>query len=117
MCGIVGLFCKSAELEPHLGAHLGAMLEQMDDRGPDSAGVAVYRNLVYVLNSGGTGILKGFRIHGHRLRPLSGSARSLGLANTDPPNFLSSPGQVGFTPGGGKLIVTTKASGSKIDTS
>ncbi len=44
MCGIVGLFCKSAELEPQLGAHLGAMLAQMDDRGPDSAGVAVYRN-------------------------------------------------------------------------
>jgi glutamate synthase domain-containing protein 1 len=44
MCGIVGLFCKSAELEPHLGEHLGAMLAQMDDRGPDSAGVAVYRN-------------------------------------------------------------------------
>jgi methylamine---glutamate N-methyltransferase subunit A len=44
VCGIVGLFCKSAELEPQLGAHLGAMLAQMDDRGPDSAGVAVYRN-------------------------------------------------------------------------
>src|ERR1051325_9314487 len=44
MCGIVGLFCKSAELEPQLGELLGAMLAQMDDRGPDSAGVAVYRN-------------------------------------------------------------------------
>src|SRR2546425_8853806 len=44
MCGIVGLFCKSAELEDRLGWYLGAMLEQMDDRGPDSAGVAVYRD-------------------------------------------------------------------------
>src|SRR5919205_4603342 len=44
MCGIVGLFCKSAELEPRLGELLGAMLAQMDDRGPDSAGVAVYRD-------------------------------------------------------------------------
>src|SRR5262245_9965634 len=44
MCGIVGLFCKTAELEPRLGGHLGAMLAQMDDRGPDSAGVAIYRN-------------------------------------------------------------------------
>jgi len=44
VCGIVGLFCKSAELEDHLGRHLAAMLAQMDDRGPDSAGVAVYRN-------------------------------------------------------------------------
>jgi glutamate synthase domain-containing protein 1 len=44
MCGIVGLFCKSPELEPRLGEHLAAMLEQMSDRGPDSAGVAVYRD-------------------------------------------------------------------------
>jgi glutamate synthase domain-containing protein 1 len=44
MCGIVGLYCKSPELEPSLGAYLSAMLEQMNDRGPDSAGVAIYRN-------------------------------------------------------------------------
>jgi glutamate synthase domain-containing protein 1 len=44
MCGIVGLFCKNPELERSLGSHLSAMLVQMDDRGPDSAGVAVYRN-------------------------------------------------------------------------
>jgi methylamine---glutamate N-methyltransferase subunit A len=44
MCGIVGLFCKSAELEPRLGEYLSAMLVQMDERGPDSAGVAIYRD-------------------------------------------------------------------------
>jgi methylamine---glutamate N-methyltransferase subunit A len=44
MCGIVGLFCKNPELEPRLGEHLAAMLVQMSDRGPDSAGVAVYRD-------------------------------------------------------------------------
>jgi len=79
------------------------------------ASIAVHRDLVYVLNSGGTGIVKGFRIRGNQLRPLRGSARSLGLANTDPPNFLTSPGQVGFAPGGRQLIVTTKGSGSTID--
>jgi hypothetical protein len=78
------------------------------------ASVAVSGNLVYVLNSGGPGTLQGFVIRGHRLRALSGSTRSLGLSNTDPPNFLTSPGQVGFTPDGGKLVVTTKASGSNI---
>ena len=46
MCGIVGLFCKAPELEDRLGAHLAAMLEQMSSRGPDSAGVAVYRDAV-----------------------------------------------------------------------
>jgi 6-phosphogluconolactonase (cycloisomerase 2 family) len=79
------------------------------------ASIAVHRDLVYVLNSGGEGIVQGFRIRGHRLHPIRGSARSLGLANTNPPDFLTSPGQVGFSPSGRKLIVTTKASDSKID--
>jgi glutamate synthase domain-containing protein 1 len=46
MCGIVGLFAKSPEVEERLGEHLAAMLVQMSSRGPDSAGVAVYRNPV-----------------------------------------------------------------------
>ena len=46
MCGIVGLFSKSSEVEERLGVHLAAMLAQMSDRGPDSAGVAVYRDPV-----------------------------------------------------------------------
>jgi glutamate synthase domain-containing protein 1 len=44
MCGIVGLFAKSPVVSDHLGKHLGAMLSQLNDRGPDSAGVAVYRD-------------------------------------------------------------------------
>jgi amidophosphoribosyltransferase len=46
MCGIVGLFAKSPAIEERLGIHLVAMLAQMNDRGPDSAGVAVYRDPV-----------------------------------------------------------------------
>jgi glutamate synthase domain-containing protein 1 len=42
MCGIVGLFLKDRALEPQLGGLLAAMLEVMTDRGPDSAGFAVY---------------------------------------------------------------------------
>ncbi|MDB5699544.1 MAG: glutamine amidotransferase [Alphaproteobacteria bacterium] len=42
MCGIVGLFLKDRSLEPELGALLAEMLEVMTDRGPDSAGFAVY---------------------------------------------------------------------------
>ena len=42
MCGIVGLFLKDKALEPKLGAMLATMLEVMSDRGPDSAGFAVY---------------------------------------------------------------------------
>jgi methylamine---glutamate N-methyltransferase subunit A len=44
MCGIAGLYTKSATLREHLGAHLSDMLEQLSDRGPDSAGVAFYRD-------------------------------------------------------------------------
>ena len=42
MCGIVGLFLKDQALEPELGHLLGGMLGTMCDRGPDSAGFAVY---------------------------------------------------------------------------
>lgn len=42
MCGIVGLFLKDPKLEPHLGAMLADMLITMTDRGPDSAGIAIY---------------------------------------------------------------------------
>lgn len=79
------------------------------------ASIAVQGRLVYVLNAGGSGTVQGYWLRGHHLRPIAGSARSLGLANTNPPNFLSSPGQVGFSPNGRKLLVTTKLSGSAID--
>ncbi|MEM9045879.1 MAG: glutamine amidotransferase family protein [Pseudomonadota bacterium] len=46
MCGIVGLFAKSPEIEAEMGAHLSAMLITMSDRGPDSAGFAIYRDPV-----------------------------------------------------------------------
>jgi glutamate synthase domain-containing protein 1 len=42
MCGIVGLFLKDKTLEPELGALSSAMLGTLCDRGPDSAGFAVY---------------------------------------------------------------------------
>ena len=42
MCGIVGLFLKNARLEPELGRLTAAMVRELRDRGPDSAGFAVY---------------------------------------------------------------------------
>jgi glutamate synthase domain-containing protein 1 len=44
MCGIVGIYYKNKDLHKDLGTMLGAMLVQMSERGPDSAGVAVYRS-------------------------------------------------------------------------
>jgi glutamate synthase domain-containing protein 1 len=42
MCGIVGLHLRTPDLHPHLGELLTGMLCEMQDRGSDSAGVAVY---------------------------------------------------------------------------
>src|SRR5262249_21833409 len=44
VCGIVGLFSKSSAVSDALGTYVGAMLSQLSDRGPDSAGLAVYRD-------------------------------------------------------------------------
>ncbi len=42
MCGIVGLYLKNPELQPELGALFAPMLIAMGERGPDSAGFAIY---------------------------------------------------------------------------
>jgi glutamate synthase domain-containing protein 1 len=42
MCGIVGLFLKNEDLQPELGRLTSLMVHEMVDRGPDSAGFAVY---------------------------------------------------------------------------
>ncbi len=46
MCGIVGLYLKNPKLKPKLGQMFKPMIIEMTNRGPDSAGVAIYRNPV-----------------------------------------------------------------------
>ena len=46
MCGIVGLFSKSPVIEDHLGELVSRMLVEMTERGPDSTGIAMYREQV-----------------------------------------------------------------------
>jgi methylamine---glutamate N-methyltransferase subunit A len=46
MCGIAGIFAKTEASERNLGAYAAPMLAELADRGPDSAGVAVYREPV-----------------------------------------------------------------------
>ena len=45
MCGIVGLFLKDSSLHPELGSLLSSMLITMTERGPDSAGIAIYNSV------------------------------------------------------------------------
>lgn len=42
MCGIVGLYLKNPKLETEIGKLFEPMMEAMTNRGPDSAGFAVY---------------------------------------------------------------------------
>jgi glutamate synthase domain-containing protein 1 len=42
MCGIAGLFLKTPSLQGDLGRLTGLMLRELCDRGPDSAGFAIY---------------------------------------------------------------------------
>jgi methylamine---glutamate N-methyltransferase subunit A len=46
MCGIAGLYSKTPAFQARLGSDLAKMLEQLSFRGPDSAGVAFYRDPV-----------------------------------------------------------------------
>ena len=98
-----------------VNGHRLRLLNVVDSGGQFPNSVTVHGRLVYVLNAGGTGIVQGFWLGKHGLTPVAGSARSLGLANANPPNFLTAPGQVGFTPDGRQLLVTTKAATSSVD--
>ncbi len=87
-------------------------LQVLPSGGPFPSSIAVHDNLVYVLDAGGDGYVNGFRVGEGGLEQIPGSTRALGLANAPDPFFLSSPAQVGFTPSGRHLIVTTKTHGT-----
>jgi 6-phosphogluconolactonase (cycloisomerase 2 family) len=92
-----------------------ALLEVLPSGGQFPVSIAVQGGLLYVLNAGGAGTVQGFGRYGPFLFPIWGDSQSLGLDNSVPPNYLMSPGDIGFTPDGRQLIVTTKTSGSDID--
>jgi 6-phosphogluconolactonase (cycloisomerase 2 family) len=77
--------------------------------------IAVHDNLVYVVNARNGGSVQGYLVFLDRLIPLPRSARPLGLDPAATPEFTNTPGQVGFSPDGSRLIVTTKANGNAID--
>ena len=68
MCGIAGLALRDPVLEPRLGAMLTGMLTALSERGPDSAGVAIYdrhRELAVTKGLGdASGVCKRFGIAG-----------------------------------------------------
>lgn len=77
--------------------------------------IAVYGNLLYVLNARDGGSVQGFARIGAALVRVPAWHRDLGLDPAQTPEFTSTPGQVAFTPDGTRLVVTTKGNGSDID--
>ncbi len=96
------------------GTHLVAE-QQVPSGGlfPDS--IATSGRFVAVLNAGGAGSVAEFQWRGDQLVAIPGQVRSLGLSNTTPPDFHHGAGQVGYTPNGQHLIVTTKLSTNSYD--
>ena len=93
-----------------------ALTQQISSGGSFPVSLAQHGNLLYVVNARAGGSLQGYVIAGDQLVPLAGSNRSLGLASvTGPTEFVSTPGEVGFSPDGRQLIVTTKSNGNDID--
>lgn len=88
------------------------LLQVVSSGGSFPVSIAVHRNLAYVLDAGLAGAVRGYRVSADGLIPIAGSTRSLGLDNTNPPFFLASPAQVGFSPTGTQLLVTTKDNGT-----
>ncbi len=96
------------------GTHL-YLQQQLSSGGLFPNSVASSGDLVAVLNAGGAGSVAEFRVRDGWLHPLRNQVRSLGLSNTPVPNFLRAPGQVGYTPDGSHLVVTTKLSTNAFD--
>jgi 6-phosphogluconolactonase (cycloisomerase 2 family) len=90
-------------------------IQQISSGGLFPVSIASHGNLVATLNAGGAGSVGEFKLVNDKLVALSGGVRTLGLTNTTPPDFLHGAGQVGFTPNGQHLIVTTKASTSSYE--
>ena len=79
--------------------------------------VAARGRLVFVLNARAGGSISGYLRVGDRLVAVPAWHRELNLATSAPGNsaeFTSTPAQVGFTPNGRALVVTTKNGGNSV---
>ncbi len=70
--------------------------------GDQPISVTINQDLVYVLNAGSGGSISGFRLNGAHLRAIAGSTRPLSGTSVG-------AAQVSFSPDGGVLLVTEKA--------
>ena len=77
--------------------------------------IAFHGDQVFVLNAWGGGSVAGFLQFGGFLIPVRSWTRDLGLGTSSSTVFTGTPGQVGFTPDGSQLLVTTKNATNSVD--
>jgi len=77
--------------------------------------IAVHGSQVFVLNAWGGASVAGFVQAGGHLIPMPSWTRNLGLGTSSATVFTGTPGQIGFTPGGSQLVVTTKNATNSVD--
>jgi 6-phosphogluconolactonase (cycloisomerase 2 family) len=70
--------------------------------------ITAHAGRVFVLNARDGGSVQGFALVGGHLVRIPAWHRALGLDPEQTPEFTSTPGQIGFTPDGQRLVVTTK---------
>lgn len=86
------------------------LVQTIGSHGSFPVSIALYQDLLYVLDSGGDGSIAGFHVGpSGKLTPIPGSTQNLGAGGTNPPSFVESPAQVSFDPTGHWLVVTIKA--------
>lgn len=77
--------------------------------------IAVHGNQVFVLNAWGGASVAGYLQVGGHLISVPSWTRDLGLGTSSSTVFTGTPGQIGFTPGGSQLVVTTKNAANTVD--
>jgi DNA-binding beta-propeller fold protein YncE len=86
------------------------LVDVMPSGGDFPVSLTFHGNLLYVLNAGGDGNITGFTVDSDgKLMALAGSTRSLNAGGINPPFFLDSPAQIGFSPAGDKLVISVKS--------
>jgi 6-phosphogluconolactonase (cycloisomerase 2 family) len=99
----------------HVDGHRLIDRQVIGSDGSFPVSVAAYGRLVYVLNARDGGSIQGYREAGGHLVRMPQWHRTLGLDPTQTPEFTSTPGQIGLTPDGSRLVVTTKNGGNSVD--
>ena len=77
--------------------------------------IAVHGSQVFVLNAWGGASVSGFNQFGGYLIPVPSWTRDLGLGTSSSTVFTGTPGQIGFTPDGSQLVVTTKNAADTVE--